>query len=213
MESKKENLFEKTRRKRKSEILEAAKQLLIERGYYNVNMSDIAKNISVTRQTLYKYFDSIDKIIFALQIELLSDMVKINDYNELRKQSPVDAIINCIIGCLKYAENHPDETALMFSFDSYNRKRACDDKLELEYKHGIRGGRFIQEQIERGIESGDIKETLDSEIAYVMIFNTAVGFIERVSLIGIEKFNYENDINVKDVASELCAAIRQYLSK
>ena len=52
--------------KTKSEILETAKRLFLERGFENVNIEDIVKEIGVTRGAFYHYFRSREALIYAV---------------------------------------------------------------------------------------------------------------------------------------------------
>lgn len=65
--------------KKKQEILEAAMQVFVQRGYYNTKLSDIAEHCGMGRTTLYQYFrnkDEIFKVVIQHVFEVLEQDCK-----------------------------------------------------------------------------------------------------------------------------------------
>lgn len=75
------NKFDRGRAKVRNHILDSSYAVISETLISNVSMLSLAKAAKVSRQTLYKYFDSIDDIIFALKKrldeELLDDIIPV----------------------------------------------------------------------------------------------------------------------------------------
>lgn len=70
---------EEIRQARTEQILEAARQVFAEQGFYKTRMSDIAQAIGVSQGTLYHYFRSKDELFMALLsiwVERLAELVK-----------------------------------------------------------------------------------------------------------------------------------------
>jgi len=63
----------KQRKKRETAIIEAAKQLVLEKGYYNTSVEDIARKAEVGPATVYNYFGS----KFGIFISILNEYMKI----------------------------------------------------------------------------------------------------------------------------------------
>jgi AcrR family transcriptional regulator len=54
---------EKQLEKRKQETLSVAMRLLLERGYANLNMDELAQEVGISKPTLYQYFESKEALV------------------------------------------------------------------------------------------------------------------------------------------------------
>ncbi|MBI5459487.1 TetR/AcrR family transcriptional regulator [Methanobacterium sp.] len=66
---------------RKQSIIDAAEKLFFIKGYDNVSMNDIAKEVELNRATLYIYFKNKEALCFAVilrGVKILNEMVKNN---------------------------------------------------------------------------------------------------------------------------------------
>lgn len=78
----------KQRKRRETAIIEAAKQLVNERGYYNTSVEDIARKAEVGPATVYNYFGS----KFGIFISVLYEYMKImRDKGEKIITNPPDS--------------------------------------------------------------------------------------------------------------------------
>src|SRR5712691_1962437 len=60
------SLKERQRQERASLILQAAEEVLAEKGYHDTSMDEIAARVDVAKGTLYQHFLSKEDLIFAL---------------------------------------------------------------------------------------------------------------------------------------------------
>lgn len=61
-----QSLKERQRQERESLILQAAEELLIEKGYHETSIDDIAARVGISKGTVYLHFQSKEELIFAL---------------------------------------------------------------------------------------------------------------------------------------------------
>jgi len=66
--------FEQMRNKRKTEILCAARKLMLAFGPDAFNMQQLARTLDISTVTLYKYYKNSDDIVLALQQDILQDL-------------------------------------------------------------------------------------------------------------------------------------------
>lgn len=65
--------------KRRNDILNAAEKLFFSKGYENVSMKDISKEVKFSRSTIYLYFENKEELFFAIVlrgIRILNPMIK-----------------------------------------------------------------------------------------------------------------------------------------
>lgn len=57
---------EEYKRERKKELIQAAKEVFIEKGYVHTSMQDIMNKAGISRGALYSYFDNIDHVFIEV---------------------------------------------------------------------------------------------------------------------------------------------------
>lgn len=88
--------------RRKSEIIEACEKLYREKGFHDITIKDIGKEISMSRPSIYNYFETKEEIFLALLTEKYdrwtSDLKELADS---RSQMTGDELAHEIAGTLK----------------------------------------------------------------------------------------------------------------
>jgi len=64
-------LVERKRRQARQRIIEAARELFLERGFADVSVGDIAERAEVGRTTFFRHFGDKQEVVFAKEQELL----------------------------------------------------------------------------------------------------------------------------------------------
>ncbi|OPY24728.1 MAG: DNA-binding transcriptional regulator EnvR [Methanobacterium sp. PtaU1.Bin242] len=70
---------QREKEQRRKDIIEAAEKLFFKKGYDNVSMNDIAKEVELSKATLYLYFDNKEALFFLIILRgarILSNMIK-----------------------------------------------------------------------------------------------------------------------------------------
>ena len=73
------NWKEREREQRRNDILDAAETLFFSKGYDNVSMNSIAKEVGLGKATLYIYFDNKEELFYAVVlrgVSILNTMIK-----------------------------------------------------------------------------------------------------------------------------------------
>ncbi|MFR1638472.1 MAG: TetR/AcrR family transcriptional regulator [Eggerthellaceae bacterium] len=85
---------------RKCEILDAAMELFIERGYESTSLRDIAKHMGITPGLVYHYFDSKQKLFdeaMTLYVEeCTAEYVRVLRSTDLDFRQKVDALFSSV---------------------------------------------------------------------------------------------------------------------
>jgi len=90
---------EKQLQKRKQETLETAGRLLMERGYADLNMDELADEVGISKPTLYQYFNSKDELVAQALVHMIS---KMEDYfAEPSDKSPLEQLEQFLRSMLK----------------------------------------------------------------------------------------------------------------
>jgi len=73
------NWKEREREQRRDDILDAAETLFFSKGYDNVSMNSIAKEVGLGKSTLYIYFDNKEELFYAVVlrgVNILATLIK-----------------------------------------------------------------------------------------------------------------------------------------
>jgi AcrR family transcriptional regulator len=124
----------------RQEIMDAARELFVEKGYENVSMRKIAERIDYSPTTIYLYFD--DKADLMTQIcertfaKLAHNIKSINK----RFENPVEALRAGMTEYINFGLRHPSDYLLLFNtplpdppsvpFEGSNGKLAFDTLRE-----------------------------------------------------------------------------------
>jgi len=75
--------------KTKNEIIKTAVRLFTEKGWENVNVEDVVKEVGVTRGAFYHYFKSREDLIFAVMVQMFLEH---NPYTIALEQESLNAL-------------------------------------------------------------------------------------------------------------------------
>lgn len=143
---------------KKLEILERASLVYMKYGIKTVTMDDLARELGISKKTIYKYFEDKNDLIRSI-IELKTEMDK--------------AIC---INCMQYSENAIDDLfslsqVVIEHFNSinptvfYDLRKYHPDAWEIMEEHKWKFVlEMISDNIKRGIKEGLYRKELNSEI-------------------------------------------------
>ena len=85
--------------KRKQETLDVALRLLMQRGYANLNMDELADEVGISKPTLYQYFTSKDELVSQAVMRMFEKMEA--QLSALSEKSPLDQLEHFLRSVLK----------------------------------------------------------------------------------------------------------------
>lgn len=156
---------EEHKKKRRANILEAAKAVFIEHGYERVTMKHIMEAAGVSRGGLYQYFSNKEEVFETILEELLT--TTINKTMDLLKEEVTSYWELLIKSMFGDGEEQPDdeidplspaklEYFIIGRNDNHRRKYG-----KIRYENGIK---IYKEIIEQGQRSMEFSSKYDSEI-------------------------------------------------
>ncbi len=151
-------------------ILEAALNMVVENGFENSPTAKISKQAGVATGTLFNYFESKEKLINELYLDIKRDLVTTLRRN-LDEAKTIRQKIECIwYNGVRWAVEKPEGYKFfgMFGSSSYISSKTREEGLEKFT--------FILDILNEGIEHEILKDTkviLLNEILFSMIFGIA----------------------------------------
>jgi AcrR family transcriptional regulator len=149
-------LRERRRQLLRDEILQAARELMAEKGFAATSMDDLAARAGISKPTLYSHFATKDDLIVAAATQLMQRLIDVIE-NELTGQSPLQSLLlllrHSII--LLFTEGRgayrPIDPELMQLVSSREETRSYIQRIDAA----------IHELVQQGIQQGEINPALD----------------------------------------------------
>lgn len=162
---------------RKQAILDCAKKLFSERGYYQTHISDIIKEAQIARGTIYQYFDNKDDIFITLME---------NYYNtwEERINLQRDNIDINNISAKDFLRHRFKQTLIFFSEDEFLCNLALRVGLGLPENISLLTNRLekkIIDYISLDLELGKSFKTIREDLNIEMTANFIAGALLRTA--------------------------------
>lgn len=158
---------------KRSEIMQAALELLAEQGFHGAPMAQIASQAGVAAGTIYCYFASRDELIRQLHLDLegrINAEIEQDDAVDLPTRRRFTQVCNVI---LRYFVEHPVEFRYLEQF--YN------SPYGVEHRRNKLFGREDEPQICRDIFQQGIAEGVIKDLPLVVLYALTFGPLVNIA--------------------------------
>lgn len=166
---------------RRTEIIDAATKLFLERDLPGVSMMDIAKKVGISRVTLYKYYDSIDEIAFEVQMNILSEIRQVSIEAAKTGENAIEKIRNVLMAQYGLYRKKTEYYMYIGLFDHYYRNKYPTKELEERYTQFNCGCPPMDKLFDEGIKEGLIRSDIDANELHNMVGNSFISLTERMA--------------------------------
>jgi len=156
--------------KRRNDILNAAEKLFFSKGYENVSLKDIAKEVKLGRSTLYLYFENKEELFFAIVLRGAQILHGIVLSNSEKAKTSLERLAAFRDAYYEFSKGYPDylkvyNYLMSGRFDlakiketEYRTGPFADSKLYHEYKEKF------EEIYMRMLEQGEDEVTINPNV-------------------------------------------------
>ncbi|WP_160689606.1 TetR/AcrR family transcriptional regulator [Clostridium sp. C2-6-12] len=194
--------------KNREEIIETGKELFLKNSFHDVKITDICSKAGVSRVTFYKYFNTVDELIFEVQMDILKRMLMfIKDRSDFTSNGR-ESLKSVLYAWINFAKEHKEEMKFIVSFDLYYSSHDLNEELKLKYKSFTKedyNKSLLKHALEKGIMDGSLRENVNASKTGMYIYQTVMGLLQRMSYSQIT-FEYE-PITFEEIATEIVAII------
>jgi AcrR family transcriptional regulator len=136
---------------RRTEILDAAKQLFVEHGYNATTIRRIAGRVGISSTGLYVYFPDKNAILAEICETTFESLIE--ELDEVRRKSadPLRALQECLEGYIRFGLSHPNEYELVFL--SRHKQELPRTEVRNE-KLGMQAFQRFSECVEAAVQTG-----------------------------------------------------------
>ena len=196
----------------KKKIIRVAFNLFITRSFNEVSMKDIAGKARISRQTLYKYYRTIDEVIFAIEVAITNELATALAVDVAPTENGLKAALQLQQEIFDYGRQHPDYFYFLSLFQNYNRNRPIDDPLNQEFRNDIETIYLPFDFIHKGQEDGSIRSDLDSKAVAYLLFNQTAGLALRLATLGNQSLPADHSVTVVELESLFLQFVEEELA-
>lgn len=203
--------LEQHRSKRREDIIQGAQQLFVERGLSAVTLKDIVEFCGISKVTLYKYFRSLDDIIFEVQINVLTAF-----WREVNRHSPkggngFEKMLHLLEHMRAVSERHSSYVRFIAMFDAFYSENYRNAELESRYISFLRGGNHpFTVLLEEGIVDGSIRNDIDIQILTFTLSNVVMATMQRMIVRG-KVLHLDQGVEPASVLDHMTDMVLSYL--
>src|SRR5258707_2738635 len=151
--------------KTRQRILDVATQEFSAKGYDGARIDDIVRLSKVSKNLIYHYFGSKEKLFIAVLEQAYQGMHKYQMTWPLDVSSPVDGIRKLVRSTFKYWRDSPEFIGLLNSENFHKGKHLRKSKLTKAGYGGLLGN--IANLLKEGARSGDFRSDVESGQLYI----------------------------------------------
>lgn len=185
---------QREREERRRAILDAAERLFFSRGYEEVPMDEIAREVELNKATLYLYFKNKEALYASIVLRgvaLLQEKFTVCMKSEA---SGVEKVILIGQAYYRFSQEYPEYLRLMHFYGSERFSPENPYSAESGRGYGV-SRQILQDAVREGIEDGTIRADLDPFLTsmYLMIsFMNILSMEEKWrAVIGEAGFSFE----------------------
>jgi len=168
---------DRERAAREELILDHAQRLLLENGFQNLNLDDLAESVEYSKGTLYLHFKTKEDIALAVVTRAQKERADFFQRTLSFKGRSRERIRAIGFACCHFANVHPDYYNVEMMLKSLSFWEKADETRQHQYAmQGGRCFRVIHRIVTDGLRDGDLPPgKLTSEQIVFAIASTAVG--------------------------------------
>ena len=184
------SLKEKQRREREELIIQAAEEVLQERGYYETSMDEIAARVGIAKGTIYTHFPGKEELVMAIFTRTMQTFLEGIDRvieTELTPRAKLEALLQVV-----YTGLYSKQTRLLSSM--YN---GVDLKRIIVEKGGCVSDLWqslvsrVTNLLEEGKAAGEINTSIPTNVMVISFFSLFSPRNHDRLLLG-DDFSYED---------------------
>ena len=163
-------LKEKQRQEREALILQAAEEVLMEKGYHETSIDEIASRVGIAKGTVYLHFASKEDLVFALfeqDLEKFQQLVDSTVVSELTARAKMEAILHVLYGSF-----FSKRFQLLYSLsNSADLRRIFVEKKGCMREIWERISALITTLLEEGKSAGEFDTTIPTSVMVSAFFS------------------------------------------
>lgn len=207
---------EKEKEQRRNAIINAAEKLFFSKGFGNVSMEEIAKEVELGKGTLYLYFKSKDSLFFAIVFRRWTEFGKILREKMNHGKNGLEKIQIMIRWFIEYSQKNTEYNDMATTFGPQLFQRMDIENAQIMMEISKKYIPLVHTAVKEGIEDGSIRNDLDPQLLGMYIQMITFNIVSpdpyiKKSSFSLHRISY--DTYVEMLPKFLCPSIARYQIK
>ena len=167
---------QREKEQRRTEILDAAERLFFSRGYEDVSMDEIAREVELNKATLYLYFKNKEALFAAIVLRGIPILQE--KYIECMEKQVPGVVKVALMGeaYYRFSQEHPDYLRLIHFYGSERFSKENPYTAEIGKGYGT-CRMILQDAVREGIDDGTIRDDLDPFLVSMYLMISFMGIL------------------------------------
>lgn len=188
--------FEQMRRRRRDEILAAAREMVLTQGVSAFNIQQLARSLDISTVTLYKYFKNADDIMLALKEQIIDSAFSMPFFAEQSavSENPLDSAIKLLHNFYDQILKSRGDVTLLLLFEVHTRSLpASDAGRNVFYAYTEKLTQKLEELLTLAQKNGNTRADLSVFEAVHFISQMNISMLEHIGLYSDDCFEKEKE--------------------
>lgn len=155
---------EREKEQRRNAIINAAEKLFFSKGFGNVSMEEIAKEVELGKGTLYLYFKSKDSLFFAIISRKWEEFGEAMIEKMNHGKTGFEKIQMMIQWFIEYSQENPEYNDMATTFGPQLFQRIDPEDARMMMELSMKYMPLVHYAIREGIKDGSIRNDLDPSL-------------------------------------------------
>lgn len=167
------------------DLIDAGRELFLRHGFPGIAVKDVCERAGVSRVTYYKHFESIEDLVFAVQMRALEHMSDFVQAADDPQANGISRLRRMLEAWSLYAAENKAYMKFILLFDLHYDAYPPEQKLLDRYETFIRSKKehhFLNAALETGIRDGSLRADLDLYETGEFVFTAMMGLLQKLSL-------------------------------
>jgi AcrR family transcriptional regulator len=168
------SLKEKQRQEREALILQAAEDVLAEKGYHETSIDEIAARVGIAKGTVYLHFSSKEDLVLAIferEMQKLLQAVETTVASDLDTRSKLKAIFYAVYDPYFRSRNEGRVQIAQMIHDSADLRRLFFEKKDTKREQWEKISSLITGVLEQGKAEGELDTSIPTPIMVSTFFS------------------------------------------
>lgn len=169
----------------REDLIAAAKELFIRESFLKVNVKEICSLAGISRVTFYKHFQSIDELVFEVQVEILENMTGYVKKASSAGMSGREMLVSMLNAWIEYGAAHPGCIRFILLFDLHYEAYEAGTALKTEYEAFIgreKEQHFLMNALEAGMKDGSLLQDPEPLETAHFIFTSMMALLQKMCM-------------------------------
>lgn len=167
---------QREKEQRRKEILDAAECLFFTRGYDEVSMDGIAREVELNKATIYLYFRNKETLFAAVVLRGIRILMR--KYTECMETQVPGVVKVALMGqaYYRFTQEHPDYQRMIqyFRLERFSEENPCTTEIRQEFE---KCRTILRDAVQEGIDDGTIRADLDAFLISMYLMTCFMGIL------------------------------------